>query len=298
MPAAACAGAALPYKLPWALRIRNNYRSGRSVAHRHGGVQRVYDEDGKDDIGVLKGVLPLMSRHATGYHPISYAVWYEYSKGTNTALKKDVEAELQFQERLTAAQTYAIYVKHLVDPAERAVLSARTGLLDLVEDVKDTVEDADKKTSGFDSQLTKFEKGLATAQNIADLKGPVSTMLVETRRTSEGLGRINQSLDHSRGEVQRLTEELRSVRQEAQTDSLSGLLNRRGFDLELERLLPKDGRASALALIMIDIDNFKVVNDTYGHSLGDAVIAAVGQFIRDCVGANGAAITASPSEWP
>ena len=38
----------------------------------------MYEEDDRD-VNVLKTVLPLMSRHAAGYHPISYAVWYEYA---------------------------------------------------------------------------------------------------------------------------------------------------------------------------------------------------------------------------
>jgi len=40
----------------------------------------MYEEDDRD-VNVLKTVLPLMSRHAAAYHPISYAVWYEYAKG-------------------------------------------------------------------------------------------------------------------------------------------------------------------------------------------------------------------------
>ena len=49
------------------------------------GSKVVYDEE--KDVGLLKSVLPLMSKHAAGYHPISYAVWYEYAKGAKPALK-------------------------------------------------------------------------------------------------------------------------------------------------------------------------------------------------------------------
>ena len=70
-------------------------------------------------------------------------------------------------------------------------------------------------------------------------------------------------------------------------DALTGLFNRRGFDLELERLAAKAARGARLALILIDIDLFKNVNDTYGHPFGDAVIAGVGRFIAEAVGAVG-----------
>jgi diguanylate cyclase len=249
----------------------------------------VYDVDGKDDISVLKSVLPVMSRYATGYHPISYTVWYEYAKATNKALKQDVDAELQHNERLSATQTYAVYVKHVVDPAERAVMCARTGLLGLVSDVTGKMHDVERRTAGYDGELTRFQAGLTGAKTLADVQGRVSSMLAETGKVRETFGRISHELGESRKEVQRLADELKSVREDAITDSLSGLLNRRGFDIELERLSSKVGSDGVLALIMLDIDNFKSVNDTYGHPLGDAVIAAVGQFIRDGVGALGSA---------
>ncbi len=254
-----------------------------------GGAVHVYDADGKDDISVLKSVLPVMSRYATGYHPISYTVWYEYARATNRALKQDVDAELQHTERLTAAQTYAVYVKHVVDPAERAVMSARNGLLGLVADVKEKMHDAELRSTGFDGELTRFQAGLSAAKSLTEVQGNVASILAETGKVRDTFGRIAQHLDASKKEVQRLVEELRSVREEALTDALSGLLNRRGFDIELERLSSKAGAAGSLSLIMLDIDNFKAVNDTYGHPLGDAVIAAVGQFIRAGTGAIGSA---------
>ena len=243
----------------------------------------MYLEDGKDDVGVLKSVLPLMARHATGYHPISYTVWYEYAKGTNLPLRQAVDAELQYQERLNGAQTYAIYCKYLVDPAESAVFSTRSDLLGLVSDVKETVRDANARTAGLDNQLAHFQRGVQDAKTLAEVQGSVTSILAETRRAKEGFGKISEHLEESKAVVERLTEELQTVSEEARTDALSGLLNRRGFDRELTRMSPAPGSTGTLALVMLDIDNFKKVNDTYGHPLGDAVIAAVGHFIRDTV---------------
>jgi diguanylate cyclase (GGDEF)-like protein len=66
------------------------------------------------------------------------------------------------------------------------------------------------------------------------------------------------------------------------TDPLSGCVNRRGFDQELTRALARAERASApVALLAVDIDHFKRVNDDFGHAAGDAVIRGVGALLRE-----------------
>ncbi len=59
----------------------------------------------------------------------------------------------------------------------------------------------------------------------------------------------------------------------ALTDSLTGLYNRRYFEVHLDKLLQKNKVSrKAMAVIMIDIDHFKSVNDTYGHNVGDEIL--------------------------
>lgn len=70
----------------------------------------------------------------------------------------------------------------------------------------------------------------------------------------------------------------------AHTDYLTGLYNRRYFVELAERELDRASRYKrALTMIMLDIDNFKVVNDTRGHSAGDVVLQEVARLIRDTV---------------
>lgn len=60
----------------------------------------------------------------------------------------------------------------------------------------------------------------------------------------------------------------------SETDPLSGLLNRRGFDVQGERMIAEaKGEGEPTALITVDIDHFKAINDLYGHAIGDGVIA-------------------------
>jgi diguanylate cyclase len=253
----------------------------------------VYVEDDRD-VGLLKSVLPLMSKHAAGYHPISYAVWYEYAKGQKATLKEGVDAKLKQGERLTPDSTYALYAKHLVEPAEQVLVTARSGLMELVDRVQEAVHHADKEAVGFDEHLKSFKQELTTASSLEDLGGHVSAMMEQSQKMSDGFGRLSGELEGSRSEVTRLTRELQRMREEALTDALSGLMNRRGLNRELERLAARfkdaDGRpAGQLSVIMLDIDHFKRINDTYGHVLGDRVIAAVSRSIRDLVGDQGLA---------
>ena len=65
------------------------------------------------------------------------------------------------------------------------------------------------------------------------------------------------------------------------TDPLSGCFNRRGFEQQYRRELARAARAQTdVALVAIDLDHFKQVNDTYGHLVGDQVIAETGELLR------------------
>ena len=77
-----------------------------------------------------------------------------------------------------------------------------------------------------------------------------------------------------------------SLRYHADHDVLTGLVNRRRFEEELERL-GSDPKGSGGAVVIIDVDHFKFVNDSLGHEAGDAVLRGVASSLRERVGAGG-----------
>jgi len=74
------------------------------------------------------------------------------------------------------------------------------------------------------------------------------------------------------------------IQRQAVTDGLTGLANHKTFYEMLERELWRSRRyGGQISVIMVDIDNLKEINDTYGHSTGDRVIVEVSRKIKDCV---------------
>ncbi len=72
------------------------------------------------------------------------------------------------------------------------------------------------------------------------------------------------------------------ARRNARTDSLTGLANRRGFDERYTQVVQETDRyGGTTALILLDIDHFKKVNDAYGHEAGDAVLVAVAKALGE-----------------
>ncbi|MGJ9417691.1 diguanylate cyclase domain-containing protein [Massilia sp. CMS3.1] len=75
----------------------------------------------------------------------------------------------------------------------------------------------------------------------------------------------------------RLVSELKAV---AAQDSLTGLLNRRGLRSHIDSLLTPTRSVQSLAVLLLDIDHFKTVNDQHGHDVGDKVLAMMGDVMR------------------
>jgi two-component system, cell cycle response regulator len=86
-------------------------------------------------------------------------------------------------------------------------------------------------------------------------------------------------------------------RQEALTDALTGLRNRRSLMLDLEEELPVATPAYPRALGLFDLDGFKEYNDTFGHIAGDGLLARLGQRLADAVRGHGRAYRLGGDEF-
>lgn len=81
-----------------------------------------------------------------------------------------------------------------------------------------------------------------------------------------------------------LLELKRQMRDLANTDPLTGLMNRRALGSALDRAIGDADEKGPFALALLDLDGFKPVNDTYGHAVGDSLLCQVAQRLRDSSG--------------
>lgn len=101
-------------------------------------------------------------------------------------------------------------------------------------------------------------------------------LLAQTGSTTTGCS--GQSVS----ELQQLIDELCEL---SLKDALTGLANRRHFQVVIDRELDRVGRRTGetALLLMVDVDHFKRINDTYGHQIGDLVLQAVARSLNSCV---------------
>lgn len=101
--------------------------------------------------------------------------------------------------------------------------------------------------------------------------------------------RLEDDLVCTRYQLETQAQELDRTRHEARVDSLSGVANRKAFDETLQYLLSNFHREQQLgcfALLLLDVDHFKWINDTHGHAAGDLVVQNLATFVKSLVRAN------------
>jgi diguanylate cyclase (GGDEF)-like protein len=166
---------------------------------------------------------------------------------------------------VTGAWKDALAAAHSIGIPEKAAS-------DLIGRIPALVNEA---AAGFDRQVPAQEKIEAL---VVDANRRLVEMNTSYERILRQLEQLLAEKDELAAQLRRANEELASV---AATDALTGLPNRRAFEEAMRRDLARAQRNQAsIAFVMVDVDFFKKVNDTYGHATGDVVLKKVADILR------------------
>jgi diguanylate cyclase len=172
-------------------------------------------------------------------------------------------------------------LKHSLDEAKAA-------LKDMLVTFIDRLGTLSTSTGDYHGRIEKHARALQSTDDLAQLSSILRDVMQETRAMQGDIARSHDELvsakrraDDYEQKVHVLEQELETVSALVQEDQLTSTLNRRGLDNAYEQEVARsERRATPLSLAILDLDNFKNLNDTLGHHAGDQALVHLAGIIR------------------
>ncbi len=245
-------------------RLYEKIRNGESLG----------EEDYKELANIVKDVLTFMAQEKIIPSPQNYERWFLifcHAKEKNLHLSKAELIDLYFD-------TYHVKV-------ERERIESAGAIERIIESLYNEIQKLQKSVSDHDKGIAQGERRLENmVSSVANEE--VQKVLNKIMNEVKSLKNVNRKfikkLEEQRQEIEKLKEELKKVKEEANIDPLTGLRNRRSFERTLNEFFRDFKRYGyPFSVIMMDLDNFKDINDTYGHLVGDRVLKEIGNILKN-----------------
>ncbi|MBS0387995.1 MAG: GGDEF domain-containing protein [Proteobacteria bacterium] len=229
-------------------------------------------------------ILPRIARHGGCYMPSTYALWYEYLTGVNPKLVAALDQRLKNEAPLAQTEIEAFYSK-FIDAREASTLEAyQAGLGELLRRLGEIAASSGAGTAEYARALAQCQQDLASISDAGGVQRIISSLVTSTNAVRESTQTLQKEVAATRDEMQQLRGQMGALQNLAQTDPLTRLRNRRGFEQAVaDYALRSDGDLGGCSVLIADIDYFKRVNDSYGHLVGDQVIRALAQVLQNCI---------------
>ncbi|MCX8146148.1 MAG: diguanylate cyclase [Azovibrio sp.] len=173
-------------------------------------------------------------------------------------------------------------LKLSLQEAKDALKNMLVGFVDHLADFADA-------TSDYHDKIERCAARISSAEHINELESVIAEVMQETRniqlnalRSRDELRQTQQRVEAAEARIEALEKELEATSQLIRHDQLTGILNRRGLEEICDKEIARASRhASPLCLALLDIDNFKKLNDSLGHAAGDEALIHLARVVRD-----------------
>lgn len=215
--------------------------------------------------------------------PRNLELWLMMIEGKNPSLSRDIQRLTQDDGTFPQSDADKLYDIHVVRQGlSRDVVDLIQRFEDEMGKISDAVESTGASATGNSEKLrfltVELKRSASDNPAIGALMDGVLSVAKSVREANE---RLELQLARSSDEVDTLRRNIENIQQEAMLDPLTGVKNRKTFDLEIERLVRAANESGeSLVLIMADVDHFKKFNDKWGHQTGDHVLRLVAEVMN------------------
>lgn len=245
------------------------------------------DELMKTAAAHMKKAVPLMLKHSIPTTPTNYALWYTYVGESAPELNHALDEVIAQYQTCPVSQSQLLYRQYVSDPEQLDIRQMKQSLEAMVQELSQSLKDTHHDTGAFQqkihsqlSHLSQLEQQTYSLEQVMDM---VRGIVNESDNIHSSTRYFSAQLERAEQEIMRLKQRLAATEQDSLHDALTGILNRRAFDADLQNL--SSVNVNNCGLILADIDHFKQFNDSFGHQLGDQVLKAVakrlGEHCRD-----------------
>ncbi len=172
---------------------------------------------------------------------------------------------------------------------KNSINDAKVSVKNMVNTFIDRLADIANTTGNYHQQIDRYSKEITQTADINKLSKILDEVKRETRiaqtealRSRDIVLAARKDVEDAEARIHNLELQLEQMSELVREDQLTGSLNRRGLDDVLEREIARaDRRASPLCIAMLDLDDFKKINDKYGHMAGDEALIHLVRVIKD-----------------
>lgn len=246
------------------------------------------DQDSDKPFQVAKVALSLIGKFGTPPTPEVYEVWYRYAAGESDAISEQLNYAINDLKEVSIDRLRGIREQLLPSSQLGEINHEITSRLDSLSlAMQRTIETKRKSIDNFESQLDEAFSTFRVVQPTEDLKSVLTNLMRRTSDMNAQMSEMSLRLGESSAELAMLRDQVNELRLSAFTDPLTGVGNRRKFDHEMEIVFGNVTDTNSTYLLMIDLDHFKSINDTFGHCCGDEslkhVASTIQEFLPDSV---------------
>ena len=155
-----------------------------------------------------------------------------------------------------------------------------TALLSVMSSTEQLNSDVDSHNHALQSAANQIAE-METDSDLVDLQAELISNISHVVQSNR---KLENDLVVSKYKLENQAQELDRTRKEARTDALCGVGNRKAVDEALQFMISRyQSNGSMFGLMLIDIDHFKRINDTFGHQAGDDVLLSISTALKECV---------------